>query len=407
MKPRTNLTAFLLATVLWQSAAAVAAQPAWSFGGARVVVLSGTHRERGVAHGKALAAEVLDVVDNYVLESLNPLLYSVMVSRIDKLMIVDADMQAEAEGLVAGAREALGGNLRSGRLLRDIGWKDVVALNMYVDYVGAGCSSLSAWGDATMNSDLKERAVIARNLDWSLSDALLRNQVLFIHLPSEAGEKPFVSVGFAGFVGCLSCMSETGLAAFLNLGFGSRSGSFPPDYRFAPVSLTLRRGVEMPSSEDPVGTSVKTLTSAPRVGSFIVHVLSAASRPGGPAVVVELVSDGQAERQAADEKDLKGCFLVATNHHRKVSRPVECRRYETAREQARLHLGGFGPAEMWKLAARVRRDDTMQSMLFVPATGELWLAVRGPGGAGIPEPEKTNLRDLIDKARKRLPATLP
>jgi len=381
-----------------ESTSAASAVAPGTFGGVPVIVLSGTHYERGYRHGKELRNKILDVVDNYVLERINPLVYAVMVSRLEGLVAIDEGMAQEARGIVQGAKDAGGGAFSSSRLPRDLTWLDVVAFSAYVDYVGSGCSSVSAWGEATEATDLKGQAVLARNLDWSLDPVLLRNQVLFIHIPKEDGEAPFVSVGFAGFIGCLSCVSESGLGAFLNLGFGSRSGEFPPDHPFTPVSVALRRAVESPGrGTSLVDDFVVALTKPSRVGSFIIHAIAAQSGGSGPAVVVELSSVDHAVRTPADDKDLANGYLVATNHHRKLEKPRECARYDRAIRRGMELFRGLDRDSVWGVVESIRRDDTMQAMLYVPSTGEFWLAVRTAGASQIPTPQKGKLSELLHR----------
>ncbi len=215
---------------------ATAAPPA-RLGGLPVVVLQGTHYERGVAHGKALHAQIIDLVDNYLAKkAASPLLFFMMLQKVAPLIEKNSGLQDEARGIVDGAKQANGGSFRSRHRAEDFTWQEVLALNTYVDYIGTACSSVSVWGDSTSESELKGGAVLARNLDWSLSPDLLRNQALFVHLPAEDGEQPFISIGFAGFLGCLSCVNQAGLGAFLNLGYGNAAGTFPPPRKIPPRS---------------------------------------------------------------------------------------------------------------------------------------------------------------------------
>jgi hypothetical protein len=352
-----------------------------TFGGIPVIVLQGTHYQRGYTHGKLLHSKIIDVADNYLMRGVNPTLFLMMLRTAGPIIKVDKGIEEEAKGLVAGAREAGGGTFRSEHSSSDFTWMEVLALSSYVDYVGANCSSVSAWGEATQESSLKGESAIARNLDWSNHEALLRNQVLFVHLPAEQDEVPFVSIGFAGLMGCLSCMNQQGLGAFLNLGYANRAGTFPPKEDFTPAALAFRKAIEMKAGTtvSPLDHFVQLLTDSARVGSFIIQAIAPQSRVAQAAVVVELLPDEYALRRAADDDRLESGVLVATNHNRKANKPTDCSRYQTAVDYTATIKKKYSRDRLWTVLEKMRRADTMQALLFVPSTGEFRLSTRQAG----------------------------
>ena len=412
-----QLPAALLAALLLVSLATATADekaaPAKSIAAVPVLVLEGDHYQRGYTHGKALRSQILDLVDNYILERTSPLLFYPMLQSVGDLMVVDLGLEEEAKGLVQGAKDAGDGSFKSPRLPAEFTWKDILALNTYIDHLGSSCSSVSAWGAATQKDPLGGKAALVRNLDWSLSPALLRNQAIFIHKPTEKDKLPMVSVGFAGFLGCLSCINSENLGAFLNLGFSSRSGKFPPSHPFTPSALALRTAVETKTIGGPIGDKsgplelfVAKLTDTKRVGSFIIHAVAPRTSPAEPAVVVELVSGDHGVRTAADEPEGGGFSLIATNHNRKLGPPIDCARYDKALAFVRKAEAGLNPDSLWELLTTVRRSDTMQSLLLVPGTGEIWFSFRKPipgkkkvgKASAMTVPEKTNLKTLFEMA---------
>jgi hypothetical protein len=376
MRLRTLLLLLLLSLLVLSTARAEVPE---TVGGLRVVVLEGTHYERGYAHGKALHGRIVDLVDGYLVGRLpNPTLFFLMLRQVAPLLDVDDGLKEEARGLVQGALDANGGTFRSRYRTEDFTWEEILALNTYVDYIGTACSSVSAWGKATAGAGLEGGTVLARNLDWSLHPGLLRNQVLFVHKPAEAGEQPFVSVGFAGFLGCLSCMNGAGLGAFLNLGYGDRAGRFPPTEPFQPAALAFRRALETRPKADTalLDHFVAVLTGRTHVGSFILHAVAPAAGKEDPAVVVELQAGTHALRRSGDDARFQSPILVATNHNRKAAAPRACQRYAVALADAETREWRYDPDSLWKLLGRMARDDTMQRLLFVPATGELRISVQ-------------------------------
>jgi hypothetical protein len=369
------------------------AAPPDRLGGLPVVVLQGTHYERGVAHGQALHTQIVDLVDNYLAKkAASPILFFMMLQQVAPLMETHAGLQDEARGLVDGAKKANGGTFRSRYRDEDFTWQEILALNTYVDYIGTACSSVSAWGEATSEGELKGGALLARNLDWSLSPDLLRNQALFVHLPAEAGEQPFVSVGFAGFLGCLSCINQAGLGAFLNLGYGDAAGTFPPSEKFLPAALAFRLAVETvaPPDKSLLDHFVARLTAHHHVGSFIIQAIAPRAPGQEAAVVVELQAGTHALRTAKDDRQFSHPVLVATNHNRKAGKARTCQRYSIAVAAAQKTGRAFDPDRLWKLLTKMQRSDTMQRMLLVPSTGEFRLSVR-QAGAKLP----TKIKSLV------------
>ncbi len=367
-------------------------------GGIPVVVLAGTHYERGVSHGKALAKQIIDVVDNYLAPQTNPMLFFMTIKSMREQLKVDPGIEEEAKGVVAGAKEALGGKFRSRYMSDDFTWQDIIGFSTYIDYVGTNCSSVSAWGAATVDSALNAQAVLARNLDWSNDPVLLRNQALFVHLPSEAGEQPFLSVGFAGFLGCLSCINQQRLGAFLNLGYGSRSGKFPPDEAYTPSALAFRHAIEVRRDKDLLDAFVADMTGSASVGSYIIHVAGPpAATKQDPALVLELSAGRHAVRHASDDERFGNEILVATNHHRKLEKPSSCRRYETAVDTLAGSDKTTDPEALLALMVKMSRPDTMETMLFIPSTGEFRLAAKTKGDGEVGTPEKTSLDVLFGK----------
>ena len=76
-------------------------------------------------------------------------------------------------------------------------------LNMIPEYTRAGCSILGAWGKATLNGDL----VQLRALDWDRNNPINKFPIFLVYDLEEKGSKPFVNVGWAGFVGSITGFS--------------------------------------------------------------------------------------------------------------------------------------------------------------------------------------------------------
>jgi hypothetical protein len=76
----------------------------------------------------------------------------------------------------------------------------LIEVNMLPEYTRAGCSILGVWGKATKNGDL----IHLRALDWDARNPINKYPTLVMYNLNEKGSKPFVNVGWAGFVGSLT-----------------------------------------------------------------------------------------------------------------------------------------------------------------------------------------------------------
>ncbi|MCA9547797.1 MAG: hypothetical protein KC613_25510, partial [Myxococcales bacterium] len=205
--------------------------------GVRVLYAWGTPRDRGFAHGVLLRDAIIEVVDQYAVARIGAGPYGVARALVGGTATVSPALRAEAEGLVAGLREAGGAQIP--RLGRALDATDVLVLQAYTELAAVGCSSVSVWGAHSADG----QARLVRNLDWSDAPALLRNQVVFVWA-GEGMAQPLVSVGFAGYLGCLSCVSAAGTGAFFNMGYGQ--GAARPWgllKGFTPANLLLREAL--------------------------------------------------------------------------------------------------------------------------------------------------------------------
>lgn len=76
----------------------------------------------------------------------------------------------------------------------------LIEVNMLPEFTRAGCSILGVWGKATKNGDL----IHLRALDWDARNPINKYPTLVMYNLNEKGSKPFVNVGWAGFVGSLT-----------------------------------------------------------------------------------------------------------------------------------------------------------------------------------------------------------
>ena len=352
--------------------------------GQRVLHVWGTPQEMGYAHGALLRDSIVAVLENYALEVIPPSTLDTAGAIYGAVADIPPPLREEAEAIVEGMRDH--GGVQVPSLGRELTANDLLVVNAMTDLLAIGCSSLSAWGDAT-DDGIGDEARIVRNLDWSEDAALLENQIVIAYEPSDPERQKVLSVAFAGYIGCLSCMNEAGVSVLFNMGYGDGAASIGEAMQgFAPSNLMLRdvlsrRDVDGDgqSTADDVEAAVRKQTHA---GSWILHVLepnaSAKARERAPARILEVEADGVHTRDPG--AGLGASMLAATNHLRGKDGPEACWRYDRIERTAKS-TESFERDAMWDLAVEVRLDQVVHTMVLEPGSRRLALWLRQAGEA--------------------------
>eukprot|EP00048_Salpingoeca_helianthica_P018832 m.243259 g.243259 ORF g.243259 m.243259 type:complete len:613 (-) comp27216_c0_seq1:82-1920(-) len=210
--------------------------------GVAVVQLQGNAVERGAAHGRLLARQVLEFFEFFLLEDrvTSPKLYETSVR--PGFMSAQFNLSThpgfldEARAMVAQVCSTI--NCMVPSLGRPLDEWDIVALNGYgiwhaaVSDVSAfpewmrgpdgnpprsrACSQFILWGDATISTD----TIHGRNMDGEIDVRKLTvsDFVLFAVTPTEQGYSRYVSAMWPGFIGTYSGINEHGWVMMDNSG---------------------------------------------------------------------------------------------------------------------------------------------------------------------------------------------
>ncbi len=361
-----------------------------------MVNLWGTASQRGFAHGYLLRSEIIDVVDGYVLAALDPAVFSGLAPVYNANAKIDANLREEAAAVIDGMRKAGGAEVPG--LGRELTAADLLLMNAMTDLVAVGCSSVSAWGKATADDPTLGGALaVVRNLDWAANPALLRSQTVMVFDPAEPGQQPVVSVGFAGYLGCLSCINEAGVTTLFNMGYGDGVGSkLQAASGFAPANLLLRTAMQAVDvdgdGEATAADIVHTLKSSTHIGSYIVHLVEppklAAKHGRSPAQVAEVEAAGVAVRAPEASSKLGENMLAATNHLRARQAPEPGRRYRQIEQTAARSQQSVDREGLWQLGEQVQiAKNVVHTLLFVPERGEVRVKFRAPGKSMADSPQ--------------------
>jgi len=214
-----------------------------------VLHLTGSPYEMGLQHGALLKEEVRASVANISAFSKHalglPLVGGWFVNRrLDRawrkmLPHIPERYIEELRGLSRGS---------------GIPMKTLQRIHALPDLTSTHCASFAAFGGATQDG----RLIQIRNLDWSIRSNVQKYAALMVHHPE--GYEPFVNIGWLGFIGVISGISQEGISV-------SEIGAetVDQDLRGTPMPFLLRRVLE--ESKD-LDRAVQVIDAAPRTGGF-------------------------------------------------------------------------------------------------------------------------------------------
>jgi hypothetical protein len=316
----------------------------------------GSHYEMGYAHGYLLGEEAMANLIRFAVGSssfhvVSPIEYEYGVLPYFRLRFsVPQKYQDEAQGAYDGLI-AKGVDLVHPELGREITVEDILCLSAICDFNVFGCSSISGWGESTIDDDsLQGGLVLARDLDYrsGLYTSIGNTSIITACAPSATDEQAFVTVNISGLIGCLSGMNEHGVGLCCDYGYNQDTAYIPPN-SLVPFSMSCRHALE---AADPDGSGVDDIYDLTYVihdstsltcwdvhlfSPFdAIHTVSAAIlEMNNVADSLRLVSDNHLPPMINSEYN-----LCVTNHERVLYPPVYCDRYELMAESlnADFHL---------------------------------------------------------------------
>ncbi|MBN2681363.1 MAG: T9SS type A sorting domain-containing protein [Bacteroidales bacterium] len=380
-----------------------------------VVKVHGTHQERGYAVGYLLAEKIKDMYENYLMPAFGSYLSTAkLILSTNNHIAIDSAYIYEAMSMMQGITDA-------GVSMTGVDYVDLLVANCFLDLenlsakklgLSNGCSSLMTWGDATLGTPEEGKTIISRHMDWSDDAAIIRNQVIVVHFPTEADEQPWLLIGFAGQISVLSGLNNSGLTIMQHmLADNYASGQLLKGYE--PIWFTLRKAIEKKDFNNDDVNDVQDVKDAVLsnlngyADSYIVTALAPATSGHDTliAAVAELTPDAPyfSLRNNKYPDSIPGDNLYAANWAISRNNAMHfCMRYDAVRN----NMGdgtGIGAVENWRIMKEYSSScgfggtGNIQFMQYVPEDKILRLALHNSEGTQACENDSLvfNTNDLF------------
>jgi hypothetical protein len=316
----------------------------------------GTHYEMGYAHGYLLGEEAMAnlirfAVGTSSLHRVTPTVYEYFVLPYFRShFTIPQKYLDEAQGALAGCT-AKGVVLMHPELGREMTEEDFLCLSALPDFNIFGCSSVSGWGQSTINDDtLQGGLMIARDLDYTAGNytCIGNTSVIIACAPSSPDEERFVLLTVAGFMGCLSGVNEHGVGLCCDYGY-IKDTTYIPVNSLVPFTLSCRDAIETFDSDTSGIHDIYDITFSMHDSSSLtcwdVHLFSPydGAHPV-PAGILEINNAHDSLRLTSDNIIAPAINsdwnLVVTNHERVLYAPPYCYRYSLMADSLNddLHL---------------------------------------------------------------------
>ncbi|WP_129409178.1 C45 family autoproteolytic acyltransferase/hydolase [Marinitoga lauensis] len=322
-------------------------------GNLKILYLSGTHSEIGYQHGLALKEEISKMRNLLSKELENKNFFEKIVIRYT-MKNYFRSIPSEYKKEMSAIAKASGASLDT-----------ILLLNIYDELFNLyGCTNVSVWGKKSVDGNI----IHGRNLDYFLSDKLWNLNVLFVYNATDGNN--FISLTWPGLIGVLTGMNNKGIS------LGSMTS----------VSINQQ------TNGIPTGILYRIIMENAKNISDVENILKANKRTIGNNLMISSKNDKKTVVFEFDSKNLERVeskeWIVSTNHFTtlknkeedysgSISRKIIAEEYlenkqnitlsnivETMRN---LDTGNIGNQS-------ICRSDTVHSAIFLPITGEVYIA---------------------------------
>ena len=330
----------------------------------RVLVVSGTPEQMGTAHGRLLADLVPQVMPRtmaLVGAGLAVQKGEWFFDRIDEIYRRSSPHTPERFLRECRAMAAAAG----------ITERDAICGNFFPELFH--CSGVAVRNAASADG----RVVHARVLDYMRDINLQKYTVLQVFIPE--GGIPWMSVGYAGFLGTVTAMNERGLA------IGEMGGRGEGQWDGTPMTFLMR---EVAEKAETVDQALEIMRRLPRSCEYY-YVISDAKRNmvgvyATPETFLVLQPGQQDPRLPNVPQDT--VLMSAGGRAKALS------------ERLQANFGKITPEVMIEIIKRpVAMRSNLHNAVFMPETLDMWFADAGKKTPACDEPyTRVNLKALLD-----------
>ena len=235
------------------------------------------------------------------------------------------------------------------------------------------CSGVAVRNTASADG----RVVHARVLDYMRDINLQKYTVLQVFIPE--GGIPWMSVGYAGFLGTVTAMNVKGLA------IGEMGGKGEGNWDGLPMTFLMR---EIAEKAESVDQAVAIMRKMPRTCEYYYVISDAKRNMAGVCATpgkVEVLQPGQ-QHPLLPAVPQDTVMMSAGGRAQALS------------ERLKAHFGKITPEVMIEIIKRpVAMRSNLHNAVFMPETLEMWFADAGKKTPACDEPyTKVNLKALLD-----------
>lgn len=336
----------------------------YTLGPKRVLFVEGTPEQMGGAHGRLLSAQIPDVATRTMAligAGLAVKKGEWIHDRVDEIQ-----RRAALHTPTRFLRECKAMAAASG-----VPERDVLTVNFFTELFH--CSGVAVRGTASAEG----RVIHARVLDYMRDINLQNYAVLQVFIPDEG--HPWMSVGYAGFLGTVTAMNAKGVA------IGEMGGGGEGAWDGMPMTVLLR---EVAEKADSVQTAIKIMRETPRTCEYYYVLSDAGGDLAGVYAtpdVFQVLGPGQQDPRLPTVHPDTVMFSAGG-------------RAEALSKRLGEAFGQITPERMIEIIKRsVAMRSNLHNAIFMPETRDMWFSDAGRKTPACDEPYvKVNLIRLLE-----------
>ena len=346
----------------------------YRLGAKRVLVVEGTPEQMGAAHGRLLSADIPHVVTRTM-----ALIGAGMAVKKGEWFYDRVEEIARRAGPHTPPRFLR--ECRAMAAAAGVPERDVMSCNFFTELFH--CSGVAVRGSASVGGQV----IHARVLDYMRDINLQKYAVLQVFIPDEG--YPWMSLGYAGFLGTVTAMNARGLA------MGEMGGAGEGAWDGMPMNVLLR---ELAEKAATVAEALEILRKTPRTCEYYYVLSDAGGQLAGiyatPGIFQVLEPGQQDPRLPTVPPDT--VMFSSGGRARALSQRLG--------EQ----LGKITPEKMVEIIKRpVAMRSNLHNAIFMPETREMWFADAGRKTPACDEPyTRINLNDVLTQYARDKQAAL-